>query len=184
MITFIGLGNPGLIYSETKHNAGYWVVDELAKRWKIKFHPGKGNYVYSNKNNGKALLIKPTTGMNLSGTIIKSILENKNISADQLCVIVDDVDLPLGKIRIRPKGGDGCHRGMESIIYHLGTNCFNRLRIGVSGGDYKRPSEKYVMKTFRKSDMPLVKEIIQTSADAAESILYAGLDNTMNKFNS
>ena len=184
MITFIGLGNPGHQYSDTKHNVGFWVVDELVRRWNLKFKPGKGDYVFSQGKNGRALLVKPTTGMNLSGIVVKTILRDKNITADDLCVIVDDVDLPLGKIRIRPKGGDGCHRGMESIIYHIGSTHFPRLRVGVAAKDHRRPAEKYVLKSFRKTDQPLADEMVQVSADASESILYAGLDKTMNKFNS
>ncbi|MDP7037167.1 MAG: aminoacyl-tRNA hydrolase, partial [Candidatus Marinimicrobia bacterium] len=113
MIVFIGLGNPGDRYANTKHNAGFWVVDELARRWKLSFKPGKGDFVFSQKQNGKALLVKPTTGMNKSGIAVKSVSTHWNITPQDMCIVLDDVDLPLGKIRIRPKGGDGCHRGME-----------------------------------------------------------------------
>ena len=91
--------------------------------------------------------------------------------------------MPLGRIRIRPKGGDGCHRGLESIIYHLGNSKFPRLRFGVASQDYKRPSEKYVLKPFKKNDQNFSKEMVQIAADAAESLLNAGLDKTMNQYN-
>jgi len=183
MIAFVGLGNPGDIYANTKHNTGFWIMDELAHRWNLAFKPGKGDYVYTQKKNGKALLVKPTTGMNKSGTAVKTILRDMDIALSDLHVILDDVDLPLGRVRVRPKGGDGCHRGMESIIYHLGSTYFPRLRCGVAAEDHQRPAEKYVLKPFRKKDTPLADEMIQTVADAAESILYIGLDKTMNQFN-
>ena len=183
MIAFVGLGNQGDIYADTKHNAGFWIVDELAQRWNLGFKPGKGDYVYTQKKNGKALLVKPTTGMNKSGVAVKAVFRDMNISVDELHVVLDDVDLPLGTVRIRPKGGDGCHRGMESIIYHLGSTHFSRLRYGVAAEDHQRPAEKYVLKPFGKQDLPLAGEMIQTVADAAESILYIGLDKTMNQFN-
>ena len=91
--------------------------------------------------------------------------------------------MPLGRIRIRPKGGDGCHRGLESIIYHLGNTNFPRLRLGVASSDYKRPSERYVLKPFKNKDQNFSKEMIQIAADAAESLLYKGLDKTMNQYN-
>ncbi len=183
MIAFMGLGNPGDVYANTKHNAGFWVIDELAQRWNLGFKPGNGDYVYTQKRNGKALLIKPTTGMNKSGAAVEHIFQDMNISINELHIILDDVDLPLGTIRIRPKGGDGCHRGMESVIYCLGSNHFPRLRYGVAAEDHQRPAEKYVLKPFRKRDKPLADEMIQRVADAAESILYIGLDKTMNQFN-
>ncbi len=183
MKAFVGLGNPGVDYADTKHNAGFWVVDELAQRWNLGFKPGKGNYVYTQKKNGKALLVKPTTGMNKSGIAVKHISREMNIMLNDLYVVLDDVDLPLGTHRIRPKGGDGCHRGMESIIYHLGSTHFPRLRCGVAAEDQQRPAEKYVLRPFRKKDKPLVNEMIQTVSDAVESILNIGLDKTMNQFN-
>ena len=183
MIAFVGLGNSGDIYADTKHNAGFWIMDELAHRWNIAFKPGKGDYIYTQKKNGKALLVKPTTGMNKSGTVVKTILREMDIALNDLHVILDDVDLPLGRVRVRPKGGDGCHRGMESVIYHLGSTYFPRLRYGVAAEDHQRPAEKYVLKPFRKKDVPLADEMIQRVADAAESILYIGLNKTMNRFN-
>ena len=98
MIAFIGLGNPGNEYADTKHNAGFWVVDELVRRWKINFKPGKGEYLYAHESRRNVLLVKPTTGMNVSGIAVKDILNNWNVNLKELHVIVDDVDLPLGEI--------------------------------------------------------------------------------------
>jgi len=184
MIAFIGLGNPGDVYANTKHNAGFWIVDELAQRWNLGFKPGKGDYVYTQKKNGKALLVKPTTGMNRSGIAIEAVFRDMNISIDELHVVLDDVDLPLGTVRIRPKGGDGCHRGMESVIYQLGNTHFPRIRFGIAvEGEKLRPSEKYVLKPFKKKDSVLADEKIVDTANAVESILRNGLNKTMNNFN-
>lgn len=183
MIAFVGLGNPGSTYSKTKHNAGYWVVDELARRWKVSFKPGKGDYVYAEARQGRILLAKPTTGMNLSGTAVREIARRWEIDLQDLFVVVDDVDLPLGALRLRPKGGDGCHRGMESIIYQLGKMEFPRLRLGIATDERLRPAEKFVLKPFRKQDEDKAQSMINDAADAAESIMIHGLHKTMANFN-
>lgn len=183
MVVFVGLGNIGDEYSSTKHNAGFWVVNELAKRMKISFKPGKGDYVYAEDRNKDIILTKPTTGMNRSGLAVRQVLDKWNIELENLYVIVDDVDLNLGTLRIRPRGGDGCHRGMESVIYQLGENQFPRIRFGIKAGDHKRPAEKYVLKSFRKQDQQFAEEMVQQAADAAISILNNGINATMNKFN-
>ncbi len=184
MISFIGLGNPGNEYVSTKHNAGFWVIDELCRRWKISLQSGKGSYVFAKRKNIDVFLMKPTTGMNRSGTAIKEFCNHQEIPLSKLHVIIDDIDLPLGKLRIRPKGGDGCHRGLESIIYQNGNIHFPRIRFGIAVGSNLRPSEDYVLKSFKKKDQILANEMIVKAADAAESILYNGLNNTMSKFNA
>lgn len=184
MIAFVGLGNPGNEYANTKHNAGFWVVDELARRWEKSYKPGRGDYVFAEDLDRDVFLVKPTTGMNVSGTAVKQVARSFDIILEDLFIVVDDVDLPLGKLRFRPKGGDGCHRGMESVIYHLGNTHFPRLRFGVAAEDQKRPAETYVLKPFRKKDQSLVGEMVQTAADSLESFLKEGLDRTMNRYNS
>ena len=184
MISFIGLGNPGNKYENTKHNAGFWVLDELSRRWKTTFKPGKGEYFFMEEKSWNILLIKPTTGMNNSGIAVKDIVNNWNINLSELYLIIDDVDLPLGKIRIRTKGGDGCHRGMESVIYHLGNNRFPRIRFGIATDDKLRPAENYVLKSFNKKNQVLASEMIVKTADAVESIIHNGVVKTMNFFNA
>lgn len=183
MMVFVGLGNVGSKYADTKHNAGFWVVDELAKRQRIAFKPGKGDYVYAESRKGNVLLVKPTTGMNRSGIAVNDVMARWNVDSGELHVIVDDVDLSLGTLRIRPRGGDGCHRGMESIIYQLENSNFPRIRFGIKAGDHRRPAEKYVLKPFRRKDQELAEEMVERTADAAESILYNGINKTMNTFN-
>lgn len=183
MVVFVGLGNIGDEYSSTKHNAGFWVVNELAKRMNISFKLGKGDYVYAEDRNRDIILIKPTTNMNRSGLAVRQVLDKWNVELENLYIIVDDVDLNLGTLRIRPGGGDGCHRGMESVIYQLSENQFPRIRFGIKAGDHKRPAEKYVLKPFHKQDQKLAEEMVLQAADAAMSILNNGINATMNKFN-
>ena len=183
MVVFVGLGNIGDEYSSTKHNAGFWVVNELAKRMNVLFKPGKGDYVYAENHDKDIILVKPTTGMNRSGLAVQQVLDKWNVELENLYLIVDDVDLNLGTLRIRPRGGDGCHRGMESVIYQLNVNQFPRIRFGIKADDHKRPAEKYVLKSFRKQDQQFAEEMVQQAADAAMSILNNGINATMNKFN-
>ena len=184
MIAFIGLGNVGDQYKWTKHNAGFWVINEFARRKKLSFNPAKSNYVFAKHISKQILLMKPTTGMNQSGIAVKSLIEKWNLLIPDIYVLTDDVDLPLGSIRIRPKGGDGCHRGLENIIYHLGSSIFPRIRLGVAGSDYKRPSEKYVMTPFKNHMSQDAKLMIDRAADAIQNIITRGLEKTMNQFNA
>ena len=144
---FIGLGNPGEKYALTKHNAGFWILDEMASRYKISFKPGKGDYVIASKSDS-LLFFKPITGMNNSGKAVRDISDSWNLMAKEIFIILDDVDLPLGSLRIKPKGGDGSHRGLESVIYSLHTNEFPRLRFGIGTNEEMRPAEKYVLRPF------------------------------------
>ena len=184
MIAFIGLGNVGDQYKWTKHNAGFWAVDEFARRKKLLFSPAKSEYVFAKHQSKQTLLMKPTTGMNQSGVAVKSIVGKWDLLISDIYVLTDDVDLPLGSLRIRPKGGDGCHRGLENIIYHLESKTFPRIRLGVAGSDYRRPSENYVMKPFNKSMVFESKVMIEKAADAIQNIITRGLEKTMNQFNA
>ena len=184
MIAFVGLGKVGDRYARTKHNFGFWVVDEIARRRNLSFSPGKGDYVYAESPSGEGtLLVKPTSGMNVSGVPVNDIRHQWAIDLSNLNVIMDDVDLPLGTMRIRPRGGDGCHRGLESIIYHLESTEFPRVRMGIGTDEEMRPAEAYVLEPFRKDDEPLALEMAQCGADGAEGILINGLEKTMAEFN-
>ncbi len=183
MVVFIGLGNVGAQYADTKHNAGFWVVDELARRWSLTFKPGRGAYVYAPDERREVLLAKPTTGMNASGVAVKQLVHQWEVPLKNLYVILDDVDLPLGSLRLRPKGGDGCHRGMASVIYQLGDQHFPRLRVGIATAERTRPAERFVLKPFRKKDLPLGRMMVQLAADAVEMILEQGLEQTMTHYN-
>ena len=184
MIFFIGLGNVGEKYEETKHNAGFWIMDEMASRHKISFSPGGGDYVIASKSD-KFRLVKPSTGMNRSGNAVSQLIKLKNILPKQICVVLDDVDLPLGKIRIKPKGGDGSHRGLENILYVSNTENIPRLRFGIGTSEKMRPAENYVLKPFKTdNDKTLSLETVKSAVDALDSIVFNGLDRTMNIYNS
>ena len=185
MIAFIGLGNIGNEYANTKHNAGFWSIDEFAIRNNLSFKPGRGSFVFSLFKNKKVVLAKPTTGMNKSGTAVREIMDRWGITHSEIVVILDDVDLPLGKLRIRPKGGDGCHRGLENIIYQIGTRELVRMRLGIAEPSKEtRPSEEYVLKPFHKDNQKEVDLMIHQSVDAMEYFLGNGLNKTMSKYNS
>ena len=180
---FIGLGNPGGKYALTKHNAGFWILDEMASRYKISFKPGKGDYVIASKSD-KFLLFKPITGMNNSGKAVRDISNSWNLMAKEIFIILDDVDLPLGSLRIKPRGGDGSHRGLESVIYSMQTNEFPRLRFGIGTDEKMRPAEEYVLKPFCSDDQLTALEAVKRAADSLDSILFNGIENTMNRYNS
>ena len=184
MIAIIGLGNIGDKYANTKHNAGFWVIDELAVRYKLTFKPGEGNYLYANSQSKNFILVKPTTGMNKSGVAIIEIMKQWNILISSIYVVVDDVDLPLGVLRIKPKGGDACHKGLENIIYQLRSKNFARVKFGIATNENMRPSEEYVLNPFKKDKLANVQQMVERCADSIQSIMVKGINNTMNKYNS
>ena len=183
MIAFIGLGNVGDKYANTKHNAGFWIIDEWAKKHNVSFKPGNGEYLFGEHDKWKIIIVKPTTGMNNSGIAVKEIMNKWGLENSDLYVVMDDVDLPLGVIRIKPKGGDGCHRGLENIIYHLYSNEFSRIKFGIGTEENMRPSEHYVLKPFKNEKKLIVKQTIKKAVDALDSIFLNGLSYTMNHFN-
>ena len=183
MTIFVGLGNHEPKYLDTKHNVGYWVLDSFAKKYGLEFKPGKGNYFVAKKGSS-FMLIKPTTGMNNSGAIINEVLSFYKAKKEDLVIIFDDVDLPLGEIRFRTDGGDGCHNGMKSVLKYVSSEKINRLKVGIAAGDYKRPSEKYVLKPFNKRYQLLVQDVIIFANEAMKSFLDNGEEFTMNNYNN
>ena len=183
MTIFFGLGNHETKYHNTKHNVGYWVLDSFAKKYGIDFKPGKGNYFVAKKDSS-FMLIKPTTGMNNSGAIINEVLNFYKLKKENLVIIFDDVDLPLGEIRFRTDGGDGCHNGMKSILKYISDDKIKRLKVGIAAEDYRRPSEKYVLKPFNNRYQSLVKNVISFANEAMQSFLDNGEEFTMNNYNN
>ena len=167
MILIIGLGNPGKKYEKTRHNIGSMVINELRS---------------SNLEN--VFLAKPTTFMNESGKSVKTLLKTCRLKPDNLIVIHDDIDLPLGKIRIVKSRGAAGHKGVESIIKELRTKNFIRFRIGVCPKTGKpRNPERFVLENFHKEEEKTIKEITKKTAEAIKFLLKEGLEKTMNKFN-
>ena len=179
-----GLGNIGHEFANTRHNIGFMVLDKLAELVNISFESKRYAWVSSFKFSGRTfILIKPTTFMNLSGKAVSYWLKKENITDENLLVITDDLALPLGTLRLRKKGGAGGHNGLISIIEHLGTEEFARLRIGV-GNDYPFGHQvKYVLDSFSSEEKTEIKTKINTAVEIIRSLGTAGIDSTMNKYN-
>ena len=181
MTVLVGLGNPGRNYSDTKHNFGFWVLDKFAEKRSLKFQAGKGDYLLVKSND--IALVKPTTYMNNSGMAVADYCRYFQNTPQELLVVYDDIDLPLGTLRFKPNGGSGGHKGMESIIYQLESEDFNRLRIGISAENEMGPSERYVLSPFPKDWKEKINEMIEKACDGIDYFLTHNMKETMNKFN-
>ena len=186
MFIIAGLGNPGKRYENTRHNVGFDAIDELVDRYRI---PGSGISHKAMVGKGimegqKVLLAKPLTYMNLSGEAIRGLVDYYKIDPEaELLVIYDDISLEPGNIRIRKKGSAGGHNGIKSIIAQLGTQNFQRIRIGVGEKPKNWDLADYVLGTFGKEDRPLVEEALGNAAEAAAMIIQGKIDEAMNRFN-
>ncbi len=189
MLFVIGLGNPGSQYDGTRHNVGFDVVDALADSLKMRFKPGKGDYLealglYQAKEIG---LAKPLTYMNNSGSAVMEIQGRYGISVDQLLIICDDFWLPLGSLRLRTKGSDGGHNGLYSIIYHLQSDLFPRLRCGIASESI--PKDKslmadFVLEPFTASERRVTEKMVTRAKEACLCILTEDLEQAMNLYNT
>ena len=177
----MGLGNPGRNYSDTKHNFGFWVLDRFAEKKSLIFQSGKGDYILAKK--GNLICVKPTAFMNNSGRAVLDVKQFFKAEPENFMVIYDDIDLPLGTIRFRDNGGAGGHKGIESIIYHLRSENFNRLRIGIATNDEMRPAERFVLSPFEEDKKELVNEMIKKGYEGIEFYLTHEMNETMNQFN-
>mgnify|MGYP001204232536 CR=1 FL=1 len=181
MTTLIGLGNPGTKYSKTKHNFGFWIMDRFAQKNNLSFQAGKGDYLIAKCDD--LICVKPTTFMNSSGLAVADYCRYFQVSYEDLLIIYDDIDLPLGVIRFRPDGGSGGHLGIESIIYQIKSEDFCRLRMGIAINDLNEPAEKYVLSPFH-ADYEKIKDImIEKACDGIEYFVSHTVDETMNEFN-
>jgi len=181
----LGLGNPGVEYAHTRHNIGFDVVDILASRHHIRlnFRRDHARYGLGMIADVPVLLAKPMTYMNRSGEAARALLQRYPIDTSHLLVVVDDVALPLGRIRIRPSGSDGGHNGLESIIQCLGTQAFPRVRVGI-GSPPPGQMVEYVLSRFSPQEQPIIDEALQRAADAVEAIIAEGVQAAMNRFNA
>ena len=184
MKVIVGLGNPGREYSATRHNVGFMVVDELARRWGVsdwrRRHEAE---VAEYRGAGAVLLVKPQTYMNLSGRAVGEIARWYKLAAEDIIVVFDDLDLPVGRLRLRMKGSSGGHRGIESILAHLGADTFARVRVGIGRPPQGWATADYVLSKFTPDEAPLIEQAIVRAADAVETILKDGLNKAMNAFN-
>src|SRR5438477_846934 len=183
----VGLGNPGAEYVRTRHNAGFMVVERLAALWKAKWalHERFASRLAKAERDGrKAMLCQPQTYMNQSGEAVGKLIEYFRVPLEQLLVVVDDADLPLGEIRLRPRGSSGGHHGLESIERRLGTRAYARLRIGIGRTAVAaREITNYVLGRFNAEETPLLEKVLDRAADQIECWLSAGIGTAMNQFN-
>ncbi len=181
----VGLGNIGDEYAETRHNIGFKIVDYLANEHGIKFTSGRLADVAELKHKGKTLiLIKPTTYMNLSGKAVNYWQQTEKIDIENTLVLVDELALPFGKIRIGPKGSDGGHNGLKSIQETLATNNYARLRFGISNEFNKGAQVNYVLGKWNDEELKTLNQRIKICADAIKAFGFIGLQRCMNEFNN
>ncbi len=184
----IGLGNPGVKYAQTRHNVGFDLLDNLAKRWQISFGDRKQfQGIYGEgfgSNNTKIRLLKPQTFMNLSGQSVRATIDWFKLPPESVLVVYDDLDLPLGKIRLRLSGSAGGHNGMKSIISHLGTQNFPRVRIGIGKSAGEKDTISHVLGKFSAIEAPIVSDVIYLVNDAIELSLKKGVEQAMNLYNN
>ena len=180
-----GLGNPGKEYENTKHNVGFLTIDILAEKYGIKVNKIKFKGLVGEGMIGteKVILVKPQTYMNLSGQCIREIVAFYKLDMEDLVVIYDDIDLPMGNLRIRKKGSAGTHNGMRSIIYDLQDDGFPRVRVGI-GGERKGDLANYVISGFSGDDRKLIEEAIVKAADAVTCLVEDGIDRAMVDYNT
>lgn len=188
----VGLGNPGMEYAKNRHNFGLMILDALADRWQVRFRPAKGSFIFADPRKScdfpaptcsSLRLCKPMTYMNDSGIAAKQILKYFKAEPSNMLVIYDDIDLLLGKMRVRKNGSSGGHRGMQSIIDQLGTEEFPRLRLGIGLQDRGVPAEDFVLMNFRKEEWHNVQDMIDIGIQAILEFADKDINWIMNKYN-
>lgn len=181
----VGLGNPGTDYANTRHNAGFLVVDEVAAAWGISIHQKKFNVKLGRgRVNGiETLLIKPQAYMNKSGLPVRQVGDYFNVSYQDMLVIHDDIDLEFGRLKIKVKGGHGGHNGVRSLIGALGGDAFIRLRVGIGRSGNEGNVVNHVLGTFNQQERASLEKVIKRARDAVETILCEGAKEGMNRFN-
>ena len=180
----VGLGNIGDEYAGTRHNAGFMVLDAFAKASNIHFEDKRYGFVAETSIKGrKVILLKPSTFMNLSGNAVRYWMNKENIDIERLLVVVDDLALPLGALRLKPSGSNAGHNGLGNIQSVLGTDRYARLRVGI-GNDFARGMQiQWVLGRFDNEDLDVLNPKIETAVDIIKSFVLAGIDITMNAFN-
>jgi PTH1 family peptidyl-tRNA hydrolase len=183
----VGLGNPGREYRDTRHNAGFMVLDEIAKRHDLTWAtaPAQVPDAFVAKKFGAqpVLLAKPLTYMNLSGEAAGALLRYYDVDAGDLLIVVDDIDIPFGRLRARASGSAGTHNGLRSVVERLGTG-FPRLRVGVGRGDARRDLADHVLAKFEPAEREQLESVITRAADAAEMFAAEGIVKVMNTYNA
>jgi PTH1 family peptidyl-tRNA hydrolase len=181
----VGLGNPGKDYAQTKHNAGFWVIDELAKRHNLNnFKSERKALIADGTIKGKrVLLAKPQTYMNLSGEAVRALVDFYKIDLPNLIIIHDELDLPLGALRLRQSGSHGGQNGVRNVIQHLGTQDFSRARFGIGRPTGNKQAIDQVLSKFSADEAILVQQVIELTANAVEHWLEEGIGLAMSRYN-
>jgi len=187
MKLIVGLGNPGREYRDTRHNVGFMVADEVARRYSLTFAmaPSQVPDAFVAKKFGvpPLMVAKPLTFMNNSGDVVGALARYYDVPIDDLLVVVDEVALPFGRLRARARGSAGGHNGLKSVIARLGTTEFPRLRLGVGRGDARRDLADHVLSMFEADERSALREFIARAADAAEMFAAEGIDKVMTTYN-
>ncbi len=181
-----GLGNPGKGYALTRHNIGFMVLDRLVEKRKGKFAEQKTDYHLATLRIASAHIrfVKPMTFMNLSGRAVTALMATYDVLPSELLVVSDDFAINFGKMRLRLAGSDGGHNGLTSIIEHIGTEDFPRLRLGIGPIPEGKPAEEFVLEQFSKEELDQLDKILKLGTDCLEAAFYEGLTLAMNKFNT
>lgn len=183
MRVIVGLGNPGPEYGQTRHNLGWLALDYLARRWRISFEKRRLAFEASTNLHGTSvLLVRPIAWMNRTGPVVRAILDSRRLTPDALVVVYDDLDLPFGDIRLKPRGGSGGHNGMKSILESLGTIEICRLKLGIGRPQGSREVVDYVLSPFSPQECIELEAILERSADALECLIQEGIVSAMNRF--
>lgn len=185
MKVIVGLGNPGAKYEATRHNVGFRVVDRLAAGLRAPFRASPTALIATGKiADCEVTLVKPSLYMNRSGPAIRSLFEGRSPSSDELLIVLDDIDLPLGSLRLRVRGGDGGHRGLRSLIDTFGISELPRLRVGVGRPLGGASPEDYVLEPFSKGEESEIAVVVDRAAEAVRCFVVEGAEPCMNRFNS
>ncbi len=185
MKLIVGLGNPGRQYQNTRHNAGFRVLDELAHRLNTSFDRTKfdSEIAQTQLGTNRLLLMKPQTYMNLSGVAVAKAARNKIDGLEDLLIVVDDVNLPLGRLRFRPEGSAGGHNGIKSVIEHVGTDQFPRLRMGVGKSGPADQLRDHVLGGFSPDERPVYERMVERSVEGVITFIEDGIERAMDRFN-
>jgi PTH1 family peptidyl-tRNA hydrolase len=181
----VGLGNPGAEYDGTRHNAGFMLVDRLARAWGagLRGRLFKSRTATVRRGGEDVLLVEPKTFMNRSGTAVRAAHEGKGAGPERLIVVYDDLDIPLGEIRVRKSGRPGTHKGLISVTAEVGGREFPRVRIGIGPLPAGRDAAEYVLEPFRRNERPDLERALDEAAEAVEMILVGGIERAMTRFN-
>lgn len=184
MKLIVGLGNPGKEYSNTRHNVGFMCIDKLSDYFNVSVNSTKFNGLYTqfNHNGEKIILLRPGKYMNLSGEVIRDFVNFFKIDINDILIICDDLDTPVGTFRLRYKGSSGGHNGLKNIEQHLSTKEYKRIKIGISNNK-NIDTKDYVLGKFTKDEMDLINPIIDKMPNIIEDYLKLPFDNVMNKYN-